>query len=97
MKDIEKLDKLDKLGVRVAVMKNRTISKARFSTEEKEALKNSIADISKGLAEILADETLDVEFKERLENHTRKQMVLISKTLDDLERLIKASRNVVGE
>ena len=94
MKDIEKLDKL---GVRVAIMKSRTSSKVRFSTEEKEALKNGIADISKGLAEILADDTLDAEFKERLENHTRKQMVLISKTLDDLERLIKASRNVVGE
>ena len=94
MKDIEKLNKL---GVRVAVMKKRTNSKSRFSAEEKEALKNGIADISKGLAEILADDTLDIEFKERLENETRKQMVLISKALDDLDKLIKVSKCVVGE
>lgn len=94
MKDIERLDKL---GVRVAVMKERTNSKARFSSKEKEALKNGVADISKNLAEILADDTLDAEFKERLESETRKQMVLISKALDDLEKLIKVSKSVVGE
>ena len=94
MKDIERLDKL---GVRVAVMKERTTSKARFSSKEKEALKNGVADISKNLAEILADDTLDAEFKERLESETRKQMVLISKALDDLEKLIKVSKSVVGE
>ena len=69
----------------------------KVTAVEKEALKNGIADISKGLAEILSDDTLDIEFKERLENETRKQMVLISKALDDLEKLIKVSKCVVGE
>ena len=94
MSDIEKLGQFD---MRIAVMRERMSRKARFSEKEKQKLREGITGISEGLAEILSDESLSVEFKERLSVDTRKQMVLMSKALDDLERLIKVSRDAVAE
>lgn len=94
MNDMEKLNQYD---MRIAVMRERMSCKARFSEAEKQKLKDGVAAISKGLAEILSDDTLDAEFKERLASDTRKQMVLINKALNDLERLIRVSKSVVAE
>lgn len=94
LKDVEKLGLLD---IKTTVLKEKAKSKPRYSVDEKVYFKNGITEIAEALAVILSDDTLDVEFKERLESETRNQMKLINKALDDLERLIRISRNILED
>lgn len=92
MRDVEKLEKLN---IKVAVMKEQSTGKVKYSKQEKENLKKGIVEVCEALAEVLSDDTLDAEFKERLANETRKQMVLINKTLNDLQRIIRVSKSML--
>lgn len=94
MTDIEKLESLN---LRVAILRDKSNTKFRYSAKDKAELKEDIIEICDVLGEVLADDTLSQEFRERLENETRKQMVLINKALIDLQRMIRVSKNVVGE
>lgn len=92
MRDVEKLDKLN---IKVAIMKEQSTGKAKYSKQEKENLKRGITEVCEALAEVLSDDTLDLEFRERLTNETRKQMVLINKVLDDLQGIIRVSKSML--
>lgn len=92
LKDIEKLNLLQ---VKTSILQQKATSKKRYSVEEKEDLKVSITEICEVLGEVLADDTLGQEFRERLENETRKQMVLIKKALDELQGIIRVSKSVL--
>ena len=95
--ELKDVDKLKLLDIETTVLKEKTTSKARYSVNEKVYFKNSITEIAESLAVILSDDTLDAEFKERLESETRNQMKLINKAIDDLERLIRISRNILED
>ena len=92
MKDVERLEKLN---IKLAVLKGQSTGKAKYSKQEKENMKRGIIEVCEALAEVLSDDTLDVEFKERLANETRKQMVLINKVLDDLQGIVRVSKSML--
>lgn len=92
---LKNIEKLKLLQVKTSILQQKATSKKRYSVEEKEALKVSITEICEVLGEVLADDTLDKEYREILENNTRKQMVLIKKTLDELQGIIRVSKSVL--
>ena len=58
-------------------------------------MKNAVIYISEELGDMMADDLLGIEFKERINTDSRKQVYLIKKAVYDLDRLVNVSRSVV--
>lgn len=85
-------NKINSLSARLEVVKNRVDSTPKVSAEEKEKIRVAIQSIADNLSEILEDETISVDVKEKLEKETRKQIVFINKAIDLLQTTIDISK-----
>lgn len=85
-------NKINSLSVRLEVVKNRVDSTPKVSAEEKEKIRVAIQSIADSLSEILEDDSISVDVKEKLEKETRKQIVFINKAIDLLQTTIDISK-----
>ena len=83
------------LVIKLEKLKIDLVSKKRFTVEEKQRMKNAVIYISEELGDMMADDMLGIEFKERINTDSRKQVYLIKKAVYDLDRLVNVSRSVV--
>ncbi len=87
--------RLNMLVIKLEKLKIDLVSKKRFTVEEKQRMKNAVIYISEELGDMMADDMLGIEFKERINTDSRKQVYLIKKAVYDLDRLVNVSRSVV--
>ena len=87
--------RLNMLVIKLEKLKIDLVSKKRFTVEEKQRMKNAVIYISEELGDMMADDMLGIEFKERINTDSRKQVYLIKKAVYDLDRLVNISRSVV--
>lgn len=87
--------RLNMLVIKLEKLKIDLVSKKRFTVEEKQRMKNAVVYISEELGDMMADDMLGIEFKERINTDSRKQVYLIKKAVYDLDRLVNVSRSVV--
>ena len=87
--------RLNLLVIKLEKLKIDLVSKKRFTVEEKQRMKNTVIYISEELGDMMADDMLGIEFKERINTDSRKQVYLIKKAVYDLDRLVNISRSVV--
>ena len=87
--------RLNLLVIKLEKLKIDLVSKKRFTVEEKQRMKNAVIYISEELGDMMADDMLGIEFKERINTDSRKQVYLIKKAVYDLDRLVNVSRSVV--
>lgn len=88
-------NKINSLSARLEVVKTRVDSTPKVSAEEKEKIRAIIQNIADSLSEILEDETISVDVKEKLEKETRKQIVFINKAIDLLQTTIEISKKYI--
>lgn len=88
-------NKINSLSARLEVVKTRVDSTSKVSAEEKEKIRAIIQNIADSLSEILEDETISVDVKEKLEKETRKQIVFINKAIDLLQTTIEISKKYI--
>lgn len=88
-------NKINSLSARLEVVKTRVDSTPKVSAEEKEKIRVIIQNIADSLSEILEDETISVDVKEKLEKETRKQIVFIHKAIDLLQTTIEISKKYI--
>lgn len=87
--------RLNMLVIKLEKLKIDLVSKKRFTVEEKQRMKKAVIYISEELGDMMADDMLGIEFKERINTDSRKQVYLIKKAVYDLDRLVNVSRSVV--
>lgn len=87
--------RLNMLVIKLEKLKIDLVSKKRFTVEEKQRMKNAVIYISEELGDMMADDMLGIEFKERINTDSRKQVYLIKKAVYDLDRLVNVSRSIV--
>ncbi|WP_324823573.1 hypothetical protein [Sinanaerobacter sp. ZZT-01] len=85
-------DKLNNLGMKVTYMKVKTEGKRRMSVEEREKINANITFVVESITDLLNDNEVELETKKQLANNTRKQIVLINKVLDNLEKVISIAK-----
>lgn len=83
---------LNSLGMKVAYMKVKTEGKRRMSVEEREKINAKITFVAESITDLLNDNEVELETKKQLANNTRKQIVLINKVLDNLEKVISIAK-----
>ena len=69
--------RLNMLVIKLEKLKIDLVSKKRFTVEEKQRMKNAVIYISEELGDMMADDMLGIEFKERINTDSRKQVYLI--------------------
>lgn len=83
---------LNSLGMKVSYMKVKTEGKRRMSVEEREKINANITFVVESITDLLNDNEVELETKKQLANNTRKQIVLINKVLDNLEKVISIAK-----
>ena len=88
-------DRVKNLELKIKILNESLEAKSRFTEKEKDNFKRSVIQMAEDLGELVSDDMLGIEFKERMETQTRKQIVLIKKALRDLERLLQVSKEII--
>lgn len=91
-KELKKMTKEDmqKLEARLEYVKGKIESKPRgIPDEEKERVRKGIENIAGEISDYLNDPAIVGEVQEKLDNTTRKQLVLMRKEIAELERLLR--------
>lgn len=76
------------IRLKLEIVKNKLISKKRFSKSEKEYFKKSIVLLALEISEVVKDDNLAQVYANKMDVSSRKQMVHIKKALSELEELL---------
>lgn len=88
-------ERLEKVEMRLAVVKEQAYRKPKLLKEEKESIKVSIEKIVDELSDIIGDEELSKVTKERLTFNTRKELYNIKNVIESLGVLTEVAKSVV--
>ena len=92
---VDTVDRVKNIELKIKILEENLAAKSRFEDKEKDNFKRTVTLIAEDLSELVSDDMLSVEFRERMETPTRKQIVLIKKALRDLERLLQVSKDII--
>lgn len=92
MKENVNLERLNSIELRLEVVKKKANMSKRVSAEERENIKKAIKGIADSLSNILEDDFISQEVKEKLEKETRQQIIVINKAIDLLQATVEVSK-----